>query len=104
MIAGITLNLGDVPHVVPPLTLGTLEALQPRLAEFLQGKNGLAGAPVVIDAVFAALKRNYPDIERQTVADGIDVATMGDFTAAILDISGAKRKDIEAGRSANTHG
>lgn len=98
---GIILKIGGIDHVVPTLSLGALEKYQAGLAGFLAGSGGaFEGAGVVIDATFAALKRNYPDITRETVAEGIDLGSMADFATAILDIGGQKRKRLEAEASA----
>lgn len=94
MIPGIRMTLGGTEYIVPPLSLGAVELLSERLDSFT-GK--LADAPVVVDALFAALKRNYPDITRPQVAELVDVGSMLDVIEAVMDVGGMKRKGLEAG-------
>lgn len=95
-VPGILMMLGGEGYVVPPLSLGTLEQMQDRLAGFTGAINDMAQVGTVIDATHAALKRNYPDITRDKVADFIDVANMADVFEALMDVSGLKRKAQEA--------
>ncbi len=95
MVKGILLNLGGTDYIVPPLTLGALEELQDRIQAF-DGSLSPASMGIVIDAAHRALKRNYPEITRATVADSIDVADFGEIMAAVMDVGGLKRKEAEA--------
>ena len=90
-VAGISFPFPDGPLVVPPLTLGALEQLQDRLASFKGGVDKESVA-TVIDAAHAALRRNYPDITREFVADQIDVGNFIDVFTCVMDVTGAKRK------------
>lgn len=93
MIAGIALMLGGVAMLVPPLSLGSLELLQDRLAklpELLPTDPQAVGT--IIDAAHAALVRNYPDITRERVGELVDLGNMGDVYEALMDVSGIKRK------------
>jgi len=93
MIPGIKLNLGGTDYTVPPISIGSLEEIWPRL-EAYSGK--LTDGSLVVDALHAALRRNYPDITRETVAAGVDLANFGDVMEAVMDVGGLKRKALEA--------
>lgn len=95
MIKGIQMELGDgQKYVIPPLTLGALEDLQERIENV--GGLDKESVAAMIDVTLAALKRNYPDMTRETVRELVDVATMGDVFEACMDASGLKRRAIEA--------
>lgn len=99
MILGIPMTIGTTEYVVPPLSLGSLEEYGEAIDDFQSGKLGLKGFSIVIDVVLAALKRNYPDMTRDVVKNGIDLAEAGDFFANVMDISGLRRKALEAGKA-----
>lgn len=92
MIRGITLNLGGTDYIVPPLSLGALEELQERIQAF---DGTLAAAGTVVDCAHRALRRNYPDLTRDQVADMIDVGDFQDVMEAVMDVGGLKRKELE---------
>ncbi|HNA67279.1 MAG TPA: hypothetical protein PLN96_05125 [Zoogloea sp.] len=98
MIKGITLHLAGTDYDVPPIALGDLERLQDRIAGF-QGGLDKDSVATVIDAAHAALKRNYPEITRETVAGLVDVANMGEVFSAVMDVSGLLRKERDAGEA-----
>lgn len=53
----------------------------------------------VIDCAHAALKRNYPDLTREEAADLIDIGNMNEVFAAVMDVSGLKRREQEAAQA-----
>jgi len=81
--------------VVPPLNFRSLQELQGRLQSF-QGGIDAESMELVLDATTAALQRNYPDMTRDEVIDLLDVGNMGEVMEAIMDVSGLKRKRLEA--------
>ncbi|AEV24622.1 hypothetical protein Dsui_0202 [Azospira oryzae PS] len=95
-VKGIPVDLGGETFVIPPLALGALEQLQERVAKFKGDIRDAEQVATVIDAAHAALKRNYPDMPRETVADLIDVGNMAEVFEAVMDVSGLKRKALEA--------
>jgi hypothetical protein len=99
MILGIPMPIGGVEYIVPPLSLGSLEEYGDAIDDFQSGNLGLKGFSIVIDVVLAALKRNYPDMTRDMVKNGIDLAEAGDFFANVMDVSGLRRKALEAGKA-----
>lgn len=95
-VKGIPLELGGTTYVVPPLSLGALEQLKERLENFTGDVRNDDQAATVIDAAHACLKRNYPDITREDVAELIDLENMMEVMEAVMDVSGMKRKAKEA--------
>lgn len=93
--AGIKRNLGGTDYIIPPLSLGAMEVMQERLEAF-QGGTDMASIKVVVDATHAALKRNYPDITRDDVAEVVDLGNMQEVMECVMDVSGLKRKSIES--------
>lgn len=96
-IKGIAFDFGGETLVIPPISLGAMEQLQQRIGEFSGDVMDSKQVGTVIDAAFAALKRNYPDMTRDQVADLIDVGNMAEVFACVMDVSGLKRKAAEAG-------
>lgn len=99
MIKGITLLLAGQPYIVPPLTLGALEDLQDGLESFTGGID-LKSIKTVIDALHAALLRNYPDMTRDQVRNMVGLENMDEVMQAVMDVSGLRRKELEAGEPA----
>lgn len=95
-IKGVTVELNGTNYVIPPIALGALEQLQERIGTFDGNVQDAKQISTVIDCAHAALRRNYPDMTREQVADLIDIANMGDVFAAVMDVSGLKRKEQEA--------
>ncbi len=98
-IKGVTVELSGTNYVIPPIALGALEQLQERIGAFDGNVQDTKQISTVIDCAHAALKRNYPDMTREQVADLIDIANMGDVFAAVMDVSGLKRKEQEAAQA-----
>jgi hypothetical protein len=94
-VPGVELNLGGTIYTVPPLSLGTLEKLQKESKDFTAST---ASVTTVIDATTAALKRNYPEMTRDAVAELIDLSMMADVMGAVMDVSGIKRQAQEASK------
>jgi len=86
---------GGVELTIPPLNLGALEQLAPRLEKYRGGVSTEA-IGTVIDAALTALKRNYPEITREEVGDLVDMDNMIEVMACIMDVSGLKRKAQES--------
>ena len=93
-IPGVKINFAGTIRVVPPLNLAALQMLQDRLANFTGGLD-IESVNVVIDACYYSLRRNYPDITKEEIAEDVDVGNMQEIMEAIMDISGLKRKEQE---------
>lgn len=98
-IKGITLILAGDKYVIPPLTLGALEDVQERLASY-DGSLSKESIATVIDVTLLAVRRNYPDMTRESLRGIIDLENMADVMNAVMDVSGLRRKEIESGELA----
>lgn len=95
-IAGVAVMLNGQEYIIPPIALGALEQLQSRIGAFDGNATDAAQVSTVIDCAHAALKRNYPEMTREQVADLIDIGNMMEVFEAVMDVSGLKRKAQEA--------
>ena len=95
-IKGVTVELNGTNYVIPPIALGALEQLQSRIGAFDGNVQDTKQISTVIDCAYAAMRRNYPDMTREEVADLIDIGNMNEVFAAVMDVSGLKRKEQEA--------
>ncbi len=96
MIAGIKVELGGAEWVVPPLNLGALIELQDKLEAFRPGAVDKGSIDTVLECVYRAMKRNYPDVTKEQLAEHIDLANMVGLMQAVMDVSGLRRKQLEA--------
>jgi hypothetical protein len=78
---------------VPPLTLGQLRRLGPAIEVMSADKSMLDREVVdaVIAVVTAALRRNYPDVDEDMVAEMLDMGNAPQVFLAVLTGSGLKR-------------
>jgi hypothetical protein len=82
--------------VVPPLSLAAVESFQDRLTAY---SGGLSDVTLVIDALHASLKRNYPEMTREEVAETVDIANMQQVMFAVMNVSGLVKKEDESGEA-----
>ncbi len=94
-ILGVKVAIGGDNFIVPPLNLKSLRLMQDRLANFKGGFDP-ASTEIVVDAAYAALLRNYPEISKDWLEENIDVANMQEIMESVMDASGLKRKAQEA--------
>ncbi|MNM38817.1 hypothetical protein D3C81_495810 [compost metagenome] len=85
--------------VIPPLALGDLEQLLDRINSVMAGNMDKDSIATVIDATHAALRRNYPDIERAEVAALLDLRNMRDALDAVMSASGLEVQDATPGEA-----
>jgi hypothetical protein len=94
-LKGIAIAMGDAVWTIPPLSLGAIEVLQSRISAFRGDVSDPEQIATVIDAAHSALRRNYPDITREQVAEMVDLGNMAEVFEAAMDVSGLKRKALE---------
>lgn len=91
-VNGTPLILNGQEYIVPPLSLGALEQLQDKIASVDGTANDIRQVSAIIDCAHAALKRNYPEMTREQVADLIDIANMNAVFEAVMNVSGMVKK------------
>ncbi|OIR10975.1 hypothetical protein GALL_71460 [mine drainage metagenome] len=95
MIKGMDINLGGTVYTVPPLSLGAIEDMHDRLLSFKGGADP-ESCKLVIDCTWRALKRNYPDIERDFVRENVGFENMGEVMSAVMNVSMLRQKGDDA--------
>lgn len=106
--AGITVNIGGTDYVVPPLTLGAIKRLMPKIEAMAtslaaDGKMRPESMDSIVEVVHAALLRNYPDMTLQELEDMLDVKNIADIMQAVLGVSGLERKAAGSGEAQGAH-
>lgn len=81
---GNPLKINGQVWIFAPLSLGTAEKLMPKLKTFDPSDFAL-----VADVAYSSLKRNYPDITREYIADELlDVGHVNDVFETVMGASG----------------
>lgn len=81
---GNPLKINGQLWIFAPLSLGAAEKLMPKLKTFDPSDFAL-----VADVAYSSLKRNYPDITREYVADELlDVGHVNDVFETVMGASG----------------
>ncbi|ENV98291.1 hypothetical protein P7L54_20785 [Acinetobacter bereziniae] len=91
---GTMIQIDGHPFVFAPLSLGAVEKLLPALQGFQPNDVG-----TVIDVAHKSLKRNYPEISRDDVADLIYMDQLEEVMGAVMAVSGLKNKEAQEGGS-----
>lgn len=92
-VKGVPVELDGRTYIVPPLTLGALEQLQGDIAKVQNPENQTEYVGVLVKVALAALKRNYPDMTRESLLAIVDLATMNTLFEAVMGVSGLERTD-----------
>jgi hypothetical protein len=92
MIPGVVVAMGGEDWIVPPLTLGQLRRLMPKVRQLTEigASMGEAQIAVLIDIVAAALQRNYPETTPEKVENLLDLGNASVVLNAVLTGSGLK--------------
>jgi len=90
MLPGVTIAMGGRDWMVPPLTLGQLRRLMPKVRQLTEigASMGETQIGVLVEIVAVALQRNYPE------------ATLEMVLNAVLTGSGLKLRDSRLGEAA----
>jgi hypothetical protein len=94
--------MGGQDWMVPPLTLGQLRRLMPKVRQLTEigASMGEAQIAVLIDIVTAALQRNYPEMTPDKVEDLLDLGNASAVLNAVLTGSGLKPTGAAMGEAA----
>ena len=94
MIPGVKIQLGDKEFEIPPISLGMLRGgLMEKMKkhdEMLLDSNMNANDLLLLrgEIIFAALKRNYPDLTEDEAFERLDYGNTSDAWRAVLGLSG----------------
>ena len=101
MIPGVIVAMGGRDWTVPPLTLGQLRRLMPKVRQLTdigaQMDEGQIG--VLVEIVASALQRNYPDMTAETVENLLDLGNAGAVLHAVLTGSGLRPPEQALGEA-----
>ncbi len=102
MIPGVTIAMGGRDWLIPPLTLGQLRRLMPKVRQLTEigASMGEAQISVLIEIVATALQRNYPDATADMVENLLDLGNASAVLNAVLTGSGLKLGDNRLGEAA----
>ena len=86
MLPGVTIAMGGRDWQVPPLTLGQLRRLMPKVRQLTE--------------IGAAMQRNYPEATAEMVENLLDLGNASAVLNAVLTGSGLKLSDSRVGEAA----
>ncbi len=101
MIPGIAITMGGREWTIPPLTLGQLRRLMPKVRQLseINAQMGETQIAVLVEIVAAALQRNYPDITTDTIENLLDLGNSGPVLTAVLTGSGLRPPGLPSGEA-----
>jgi hypothetical protein len=101
MFPGVTIAMGGQDWLVPPLTLGQLRRLMPKVRQLTEigASMGETQISVLVEIVAAALQRNYPEATADTVENLLDLGNASAVLNAVLTGSGLKLRDDRLGEA-----
>jgi len=102
MLPGVTIAMGGRDWLVPPLTLGQLRRLMPKVRQLTEigASMGETQIGVLVEIVAAALQRNYPEATVEMVENLLDLGNASAVLNAVLTGSGLKLRDSRLGEAA----
>lgn len=98
--AGQDVNLGGTVYTVPPLALGALRRLLPKIQALSLGEDLMPDLSQVVDLLeicLAALQRNYPDMTLEELGDIVDLGNFKQLVAVVMGQSGLEVKTAPEG-------
>jgi len=101
MFPGVTIAMGGQDWIVPPLTLGQLRRLMPKVRQLtgIGASMGETQIGVLVEIVAAALQRNYPEATADMVDNLLDLGNASAVLNAVLTGSGLKLRDDRLGEA-----
>ncbi len=102
-IPGASIQMGGRDWVVPPLTLGQLRRLMPKVSLLTTVGAGMGPEQieVLVEIVAAAMSRNYPQITTDELEEVLDLGNASLVLTAVLTGSGLKQGEAIAVASPN---
>jgi hypothetical protein len=101
VIPGVMVAMGGQQWTVPPLTLGQLRRLMPKVRQLTEigAQMGESQIGVLVEIVAAALQRNYPEMTEETVETLLDLGNAGTVLHAVLTGSGLRPPERPPGEA-----
>jgi hypothetical protein len=100
MIPGVAVTMGGREWTIPPLTLGQLRQLMPKIRQLSEvgPQIGETQISVLVEIVAAALQRNYPEITTDMAEHLLDLSNAGPVLNAVLTGSGLSPRNRPSGK------
>jgi hypothetical protein len=96
MIPGTNCKIGEQEYTIPPLTIGQLRGLAPKIKKLggLSPTDLIGGESldIVIEIILAAINRNYPTMTGTVLEDLLDVGNIRQVFFAVMAISGMEER------------
>src|SRR6266566_5590059 len=101
MIPGVSIPMAGQDWLIPPLTLGQLRRLLPKVHQLTEigASMGEAQIGILVEIVAAALQRNYPEMTTDVVENLLDLGNASAVLNAVLTGSGLKPRGISLGEA-----
>jgi hypothetical protein len=102
MLPGVTIAMGGRDWLIPPLTLGQLRRLMPKVRQLtdIGATMSEMQITVLVDIVAAAMQRNYPEATAEMVENLLDLGNASAVLNAVLTGSGLKLSNNRLGEAA----
>jgi hypothetical protein len=98
---GTWVRMGDKEYKVAPLNFKALREMSESIGVLQNVQSGTmptaAQMGVLVQLAHAALKRNYPIITEDEVADGLDFSNFGNVLGAVMGASAINKKELAPG-------
>jgi hypothetical protein len=106
MLPGVTIAMGGRDWLVPPLTLGQLRRVMPKVRELTEIGATMSEMQitVLVEIVATAMQRNYPEATPEMVENLLDLGNASTVLNAVLTGSGLKLSDSRLGEAAGPRG
>ena len=91
---GKPVEIGGRNFVVPPLTIGQLKRLRPKIEAMASAKpdaSAMDQVDDIIDIIHAAIGRNYPDLTVDELADMIPLPDVQRIVEEVMSASGLEK-------------
>jgi hypothetical protein len=96
-IRGTWIDLSGKRYLLPPMTLGTMRFHGEAIERARKGDlPELEHMDIIVDIIWRTLKRNYPDITVDEVAEGLDVANALEIFLVAQKTSGLTLEEGES--------
>jgi hypothetical protein len=101
MIPGVAVTMGGREWTIPPLTLGQLRQLMPKIRQLSEvgTEIGETQISVLVEIVAAALQRNYPQVTADMAEHLLDLGNAGPVLNAVLSGSGLSPRSRPLGKA-----
>lgn len=93
-LEGIEVKLGGLVYILPPCSLATLKRHAKSIDVMKTSSFDFSESSMdtLVGLVFEALRRNYPDVTQEFVAENLGLDIVMDTFHAAMDVSGLIRK------------